>query len=268
MATGLPVTSWNDHGGREPLGAIWHTGRARESASALGRSRSLAAFVADGDTTADGACFAVTHQPGRGYRAPSSRRLVVRHLKLVMGCSLLGAMLVATPVFADIPPDDACMAADEGDACDNAGEDADGAGVCVKDTCTRATPDGPMSYECYLCKSDDEGTAGRGNEPTTGGAGAGGAGAAGAESQPEGGASTEGGTKATGGTKSEGGSKTSGGSTSKAGTTNDASDGKASADDDGGCSVSALPASGLAGIVAPLVAFGLALARRRRARRS
>jgi hypothetical protein len=91
--------------------------------------------------------------------------LVVRKLNIKVTGFALAVALLAAPAFADIPPDDACMAADEGEACDNAGENANLPGICRADTCTRATPDGPMTYDCHLCKAtaggggDDDGAA-------------------------------------------------------------------------------------------------------------
>lgn len=120
----------------------------------------------------------------------------------------LGSMLLAAPAFADIPPEDACMAADEGKACDNAGDNADQKGTCKKDSCTRGTPNGPMTYECYRCLVTDGG-----------------------------------GTAGTAGTKP-------------------ATDSKGS-----GCNVSAVGVGGWTSLAAPLLAFGLVAARRRRARR-
>jgi MYXO-CTERM domain-containing protein len=165
---------------------------------------------------------------------------VVRQLKVVVSSWVLGALLLAAPAFADIAPADACMMADEGEACDNAGENADQPGVCQKDSCTKQTPDGEMTYDCYLCQAAEAGGGGQGN--TTGDAGA----------------TSQGGTN--------GGSTSSGGSTNTAGTTaDDTSDEKDDAE--GGCSVSPAPVAGLAGLLAPLLAFGLAAARRRRSPR-
>jgi MYXO-CTERM domain-containing protein len=81
--------------------------------------------------------------------------LVVRHSRFVIALSLaLSGALLAAPAFADIPPADGCQAADAGKACDNASADGkmDLAGTCQKSKCTRATPSGSMSYDCYLCK--------------------------------------------------------------------------------------------------------------------
>ncbi len=75
----------------------------------------------------------------------------MRKVKVVLSGWSLG-MLLAAPAFADIPPPDACMQAEEGKACDNAGEAADKPGLCKKDSCTKQTPSGSMTYECYVCQ--------------------------------------------------------------------------------------------------------------------
>jgi MYXO-CTERM domain-containing protein len=126
----------------------------------------------------------------------------VRMLNIKVTGLALAAGLLATPALADIPPEDACMAADVGEACDNAGENADQPGICQADTCTRTTPDGPMTYDCFLCKAS---------------AGGGG-------------------------------------------------DDDGAAEDDGSCNAAAVPVGGFAGLIVPLMAFGLAAWRRRRAR--
>ncbi len=161
---------------------------------------------------------------------------------------VLASTLLTAPAFADIPPADACMAADEGEACDNAGENADQAGVCQQDTCTRATPDGPMTYDCFLCKVAAGGSGGVGNE---------------------GGANSEAGTKAEGGGSAEGGTATAGGPATggSQSTAGSKPTGAADSEDDGGCNAAAVPVGGLASLVAPLLAFGLAAWCRRRARR-
>lgn len=81
---------------------------------------------------------------------------MVRHSRFVIALSLAGALLAA-PAFADIPPADGCQQADQGKACENATADGkmDLAGTCEKSKCTRATPSGSMSYDCYLCKVSD-----------------------------------------------------------------------------------------------------------------
>lgn len=87
---------------------------------------------------------------------------MARHSMFVVVVSLAG-ILLAAPAFADIAPPDSCQAADAGKSCDNATTDGkmDQPGTCQKDKCSRATPSGSMSYECYLCKAaakaDDSG---------------------------------------------------------------------------------------------------------------
>ncbi len=79
---------------------------------------------------------------------------MVRHSMFVVALSLAGTLFAATS-FADIPPADACQAADVGKACDNATKDGkmDQPGKCQPAKCTRATPSGSMSYDCYLCQA-------------------------------------------------------------------------------------------------------------------
>jgi MYXO-CTERM domain-containing protein len=81
---------------------------------------------------------------------------VARHSPFAIALSwALAATLLAVPALADIAPADACQAADEGKACENANADGkmDQPGSCQKATCSRATPNGNMSYDCYLCKA-------------------------------------------------------------------------------------------------------------------
>ncbi len=86
----------------------------------------------------------------------------MRALRLIMASWLCGTALLSTPALADIPPPDACLAADVGKACNDAviGQATGQPGICQQDTCTRATPDGSMTYECYLCKAQDAGSGG------------------------------------------------------------------------------------------------------------
>lgn len=87
----------------------------------------------------------------------------MQKVKVVVSGWVLGlGLLLAAPALADIPPPDACTEADEGKACDNAGENADEPGVCKKDSCTRQTPSGSMTYECYVCQ-ETTGTGGAAN---------------------------------------------------------------------------------------------------------
>ncbi len=74
---------------------------------------------------------------------------------------------------ADIPPPDSCQV--EGEDCANAGPTADAEGVCVKESCERVTPDGPVTYDCLRClpKEDGKGSGeggadGAGGHPTLG----------------------------------------------------------------------------------------------------
>lgn len=63
--------------------------------------------------------------------------------------------LLTIPAFADVAPAESCQSADIGKPCDNATVDGQSNqhGTCEKDTCTRSTPNGPMSYECVICKA-------------------------------------------------------------------------------------------------------------------
>lgn len=97
--------------------------------------------------------------------------------KLVMALALAGGLLAGN-AFADVAPPDACEAANVGKACNNATKDGamDQPGKCEAATCTRATPTGSMSYDCFTCKAtsstkkDDGGcsTTGRGQPAALG----------------------------------------------------------------------------------------------------
>jgi hypothetical protein len=50
---------------------------------------------------------------------------------------------------ADIPPPDGCGSV--GESCTNAGRLSNEAGTCVESMCTRATPDGTVTYPCGRC---------------------------------------------------------------------------------------------------------------------
>ncbi|MEN9578208.1 MAG: hypothetical protein RJA70_1217 [Pseudomonadota bacterium] len=195
---------------------------------------------------------------------------------------LLGTLLLAAPGFADIPPPDACASpADVGKACDNAGAQANQPGTCQADTCSKATPDGPMTYECTLCKSElgDGGPPDRGRD------------AGSSEPAPDAGtkddppqqplpdAATAGHRpqpdKGTAADPSEpnkappsGGGKATGGSKASAKPPADTDNNESSSSDDGGCAVSMTPNnSSVAGFAAAFAALGLAVARRRRSQR-
>lgn len=70
-----------------------------------------------------------------------------------MGFSTLTYSSVAR---ADVPPPNACDS--EGSSCQTAGSDYDQPGTCSKKTCSRATPDGTMEYECLLCAGGASGS--------------------------------------------------------------------------------------------------------------
>lgn len=89
---------------------------------------------------------------------------------------ILGALTLSAPARADIPPDDQCSASMVGKSCSNARSDGNAfqLGVCNEARCTRATPDGSMTYTCYRCEPVEQAAGGQPNE-------AGEAGAAGAK---------------------------------------------------------------------------------------
>jgi len=68
--------------------------------------------------------------------------------------------LHSAPAFADVPPPDSCTT--EGAACSNAGANADQAGQCTQASCTRASPDGSVSYDCLRCAASTDGDASTG----------------------------------------------------------------------------------------------------------
>jgi hypothetical protein len=97
--------------------------------------------------------------------------LVVRHSKFVV-CLLLVGTLFAAPAFADIAPPDACQEADLDKACENATVDGkmDQPGTCQKSSCTRSTPSGSTTYDCFSCKAGgsakkDDGNCSTGGAP-------------------------------------------------------------------------------------------------------
>jgi hypothetical protein len=130
-------------------------------------------------------------------------------------------------------------------------------GVCKQSMCTRATPDGAMTYACYRCEIVNEGMGGQSNE---GGASAGGetntagtVAAAGAPTNPPGGSSAGG---AASGSAGAAGSKA---------VSSGAAATKSTSDDGGGCSVTHVRGgAGALGVV--LAALGLAIAGLRRRR--
>jgi hypothetical protein len=136
-----------------------------------------------------------------------------------------------------------------------------GPGVCVAEMCSHATPDGPMQYECVMCRPPKD-------EPN---------GAAGAGAGGEGGADPVGPSGGTGGAdpvkppvagSATGGSGTAGSNNGIAGFHNGIAgaptNNNQDSNTDGGCSV----AHGARGTAVTLVGLGLALGLVLRRRRS
>lgn len=183
----------------------------------------------------------------------------MRTISLFFGvCVAAGVLTAVQPAKADIPPDGLCVGDQPGDPCapavDKSGNVV-GPGVCVAEQCTRASPNGPMTYACVMCRP----------ESGTGGAG-------GAASDPvEPVAGTGNGPTPTGGTGnapkptagSAGAATNTAGSTSSAGSGTTPVKPDAKSSDDGGCSVGpGARGTGLAS-AASLLIFGLARRRRR-----
>lgn len=172
--------------------------------------------------------------------------------------TILGAFTLSVPAWADIPPEDVCSASNVGEACSNAlvpmtQGTGTGAGVCQPAMCTRATPDGPMTYSCYRCMPADDGGGGHAND-------AGGAQAGGGATNTSG--SAGGGTPNSNSGGASAGGIVSAGTTS--GPTADTAKSK-SGSDDGGCSLSQAP-SAASGLWATLTALGLTFVGIRRRR--
>lgn len=186
--------------------------------------------------------------------------------KSISAFVILGSLSLSLPAFADVAPTDQCFEPDVGKSCPNApGMDGNRFmdGICQKAMCSRATPDGPMTYDCYRCLPAEGGAGGQSNEGGGGAAGEanGGSGSAGAPINPPGGSASGG--AATGGTASGGASSGSGTAGAKTGSSGSSNGAKAS--DDGGCSVAQAQGRGSA-LGAALVALGCALAGLRRRR--
>jgi MYXO-CTERM domain-containing protein len=165
--------------------------------------------------------------------------------------SILGTLTLSAPAWADIPPDDACMEPSLGKACYNAMVDGSlptHPGTCQKAMCTRSTPDGPMTYDCFRCVANEEGSGGQSNE---GGGGAGGEGKGGSAAGGSSNGSTAG--KSSTGGSSAGTTSAAGAPTSPTGSSNDDDS------DDGGCSVAQTPGAGRA-LGTGLLVLGLAFA--------
>ena len=176
-------------------------------------------------------------------------------------CTILAALTLSLPARADIPPADVCSASALGQPCNNATSDGSSLqpGVCKSATCSRSTPDGPITYACFRCEVAEQGVGGQANAA---GAGAGGSGDSDVGGSSTAGAPTHspGGTSAGGTPSSSAGSGTTG---AKAGSSAVASDPK-TPDRGGGCSVA--QARGSAGLAAALAALGLLVAGLRRRR--
>lgn len=190
----------------------------------------------------------------------------MRYFSLICGALMgIGSLVQAAPAAADIPPEGSCSPGELGQPCDNAVDESGndvGAGVCVADTCRRATPDGPMTYDCVMCRKPTQPNAGgAGNEPVEPSAGNAGEASAG---QPATSAGTSG-TSGTGTAGAPGGGK--GGTSATAGTSSQPTK-KPDSGDDGGCSLSAgARRTGSLAALTSLVVVGVTLSRRRSRRR-
>ncbi|HVY25992.1 MAG TPA: hypothetical protein VHB79_05545 [Polyangiaceae bacterium] len=170
--------------------------------------------------------------------------------KYFSALTIFGVLVLSSHARADVPPDDLCMEQDLGKPCQNAMGNGTRLqpGVCTETMCTRATPDGSMSYACNRCVADEGGAGGQPSESGGTSAGGqpsnGGGGSAGAPVNPPGGSAA-------------------GGKTNTAGSSNDSK-----SSDDGGCSLTEARGTGALGSL--LVALGVAVAgmRRRRSRAS
>jgi hypothetical protein len=169
--------------------------------------------------------------------------------KSIFALSILAALTTSLPARADIPPDDACVAAMVGEPCSNASGSSQ-PGICAEATCRRATPDGAMTYTCYRCQPSEMGAGGHANEAGAAGqASHGGSFAGTAPSDPRGGA----------------GAGATGGARAKSGTSGGLEDPNSEAADEGGCSmVQARGGAGALGLALAALGFAVAGWRRRR----
>jgi hypothetical protein len=178
------------------------------------------------------------------HRAAKAGQVNMTFLKCFSALTTLAALTLSLPAWADIPSDDQCFAASVGEPCDNTSGMQPG--VCREAMCTRATPDGSMTYACYRCLAEDGGMGGQPNE-------VGGTGAVGGETNGSG--SSAGGTPSGGSGPSTAGTK-SGSSGASTGSKSDS---------DAGCSLSHAP-GGAGALAAALVTLGCAIAGLRRRR--
>jgi len=185
----------------------------------------------------------------------------VRYHHLILGLVVnVAGLLSAGAALADIPPPGLCHEK-AGEMCDEPvdkdGEAVSGEGICVAEQCSRATPDGPMTYACVMCRAAPE-------EPRLPGSG----GAAGEPGEPSEPTEPAGG-KAGSPTQSQAGSAgTSKGGSGSAGQAGNASAGtaattKPSSEDDGGCNIGRSRGSTAALSGAALLLLGLVYRRRR-----
>lgn len=178
----------------------------------------------------------------------------MRHFSLFFGVLMMGLLSGAPPAAADVPPLGTCSKV--GEVCyepvDESGRGIDtGPGVCMAEQCKRGTPDGPVTYDCRMCRPQPA-------EPSTGGA-------ANDPVQPSAGAGEEP-VKPTAGASNDPvqPSAGKGGGSSAAGSTSKPEEREADDDDDdGGCSMSSASRGAGSTALASLVVLGLALARRR-----
>lgn len=187
----------------------------------------------------------------------------MRHFSLFFGVLMMGLLSFARPAAADIPPLGACGVGEVGEPCDEAVDESGhevGSGICVAEQCKRATPDGPMTYDCAMCrpKPAEPSAGGAANDPVQPTAGAG---AGEAPVKPSAGASNDPGEPSAGSAGSPSTGK-GGASASSAGATNKPTE-KPEAEDAGGCSMSSAGRGAGSAALASLVVLGLALARRR-----
>lgn len=176
----------------------------------------------------------------------------MRHFSVFFGVLMVGLLSGARPAAADVPPLGTCSKV--GEVCyepvDESGRSIDtGTGICMAEQCTRGTPDGPMTYDCRMCRSKPA-------EPNAGGA-------ANDPVQPTAGAGEEP-AKPSAGASNDPVQPSAGkaGSSSAAGAPSKPTE-KPETDDAGGCSMSVASRGVGSTALASLLVLGLALVRRR-----
>jgi hypothetical protein len=111
-------------------------------------------------------------------------------MRTLLFATTLSSLVMASAIAAaDLANPDVCNAA--GEACTTAGPNYDRPGTCTPTKCNRATPNGPVEYDCNKCV-EASGTGGSssatgGSSSATGGtsSGTGGSNTAGASSEPK-----------------------------------------------------------------------------------